>query len=113
MGPDDIPAHLLKLALLYIVKSFTYLYNLCIQKSIFPEMFKTAKVVPLPKNTDRADPNSFRPISLLSVLSKPLERLIHNHLSNFMENHSLFHHLQSGFGSQHSCHTALSALCDM
>ena len=76
-------------------------------------MFKTAKVVPLQKNTDRSDPNNFKPISLLSLLSKPLARYAHNHLSNFMENHSLFHHLQSGFRSQHSCHTALSALCDM
>ena len=76
-------------------------------------MFKTAKVVPLPKNTDRSDPNNFRPISLWYVLSKPLERHVHNHLSNFMENHTLLHHLQSGFRSRHSCHTALSALYDM
>ena len=82
------------------------------QKSVFPKMFKTTKVVPLPKNTDGSDPNNFRPISLLSVLSKPLDRHVHDHLSNFMENHSLFHHLQSGFRPQHSCHTALSALCD-
>ena len=113
MGPDDIPARLLKHALSYIVESLTYIYNLCIQKSVFPKMFKTAKVAPFPNNTDRSDPNNFRHISLLSVLSKSLEGHIHNHLSKFMENHSLFHHLQSGFRSQHSCHTALSALCDM
>ena len=76
-------------------------------------MFKTAKAVPFPKNTDRSDSNNFRTISLLSMVSKPLERHVHNHLANLMENHSLFHHLQSGFRSQHSCHTALSALCDM
>ena len=113
MGPDDIPTRLLKLALPYIIEPHTYIYNLSIQKSVFPKMFKTVKVVPLPKNTERSDPNNFRPISLLSVLSKPLERRVYNHLSNFMENHSLFHHLQSGFISQHSCHTAMSALCDM
>ena len=113
MGPDDIPARLLKPAIPYIVESLTYIYNLGIQKSVFPKMFKTAKVVPLPKHTDRSDPNNLRPISLLSVLSKRLERHIHNHLSNFIENRSLFSHLQSGFRSKHSCHTPLSALCDM
>ena len=97
MGPDDVPARLLKLALPYTVEPLTYIYKLCILKSVFPKMFKTSKVVPLPKNTDRSDPNNFRPISLLSMLSKPLERHVHNHLSNFMENHSLFRHLQSGF----------------
>ena len=76
-------------------------------------MFKTAKVVLLPKSSDRSDPNNFMPNSLLPVLSKPLERHVHNNLSTFMENHNHFHHLQSGFRSQHSSHTALSALCDM
>ena len=76
-------------------------------------MFKTAKVIPLLKSNDRSDPNNFRPISVFSVLSKPLARHVHNHLSTFMEKHNLFHNLQSGFRSQHSCHTALSAMCDM
>ena len=52
-------------------------------------------------------------MSLLSVLSKPLERHVHHHLSTFMEKHNLFHTLQSGFRSKHSCHIALSAVCDM
>ena len=55
----------------------------------------------------------FRPISLLSVLSKPLERHVHHDLSTFMEKHNLFHTLQSGFRSKRSCHTALSAMCDV
>ena len=50
---------------------------------------------------------------MLSVLSKPHERHVHNHLSTFMENNNLFHTLQSGFRPKHSCHTALSAMCDM
>ena len=71
MGPDNIPTYLLKLALPYVVESLTYIYNPCNKKkNVFPKIFKTAKVIPLPKNTDRTDPNNFRPISLLSVLSK-------------------------------------------
>ena len=114
MGPDNIPTYLLKLAFPYVVESLTYcIYNLCIKKNGFAKIFKTGKVIPLPKNTDRTDPNNFRPISLLSVLSKPLERHVRHHLSTFMEKHNLFHILQSGFRSKHSCHTALSAMCDM
>ena len=112
MGPDNMPTHLLKLALSYVVEPLTYIYNLCIKKNAFNKLFKTAKVIHLPKITDRTDPNNFRPISLLSVLSKPLKRHVHNHLS-FMEKHNLFHTLQSGFRSKHSCHTTLSAMCDM
>ena len=101
MGPDNIPNYLLKLALPYVVEPLTYIYNHCIQKNVFPKIFKTAKVIPLPKNTDRTDPNKFKPISLLSVLLKPLERHVHNQLSTFMKKHNLFHTLQSGFRPKH------------
>ena len=50
---------------------------------------------------------------MLSVLSRPLERHVHHHLSTFMAKHKPFHTLQSEFRSKHSCHTALSAMCDM
>ena len=53
MGPDNLPTYLLKLALPYIVEPLSYIYNLCIQKDVFPKMFKTAKVIAVPKNTDK------------------------------------------------------------
>ena len=58
------------------------------------------------------DPNNFRPISLLSVVSKPLERHIHTHMQKFLEQHNLLHALQSGYRKSHSCHTALIHLVD-
>jgi hypothetical protein len=112
MGLDNVPAFLLKIALPYITESLTYVYNLCIKTNVFPHAFKNAKIFPLPKTKDSCNPNDFRPISLLSVLSKPLERHMHTHLSLFMEKHELFHPFQSGFRSHHSCHTALSKMCD-
>lgn len=112
MGPDNINSKLMKLSLPYIVESLTYIYNLCIQQNTFPPALKSAKVIPLPKTKDLTDPNNFRPISLLSVLCKPIERHIHKHLTQFIDDHSLFHPLQSGFRRHHSCHTALVRLCD-
>ena len=112
MGPDNINSVMLKLALLYAVESLTYTYNLCIQQNIFPSALKAAKVIPLLKTKDCTDTNTFRPISLLSLLFKPLEKHIHQHLILFTEDHNLFHPLQSGFRRHHSCHTALIRLCD-
>ena len=48
MGPDDVPARLLKLALPYIVEPLTYKYNLCIQKSVFPNV-QNSQSSPSPK----------------------------------------------------------------
>lgn len=112
MGPDRISASLLKVSLPYIVEPLTFILNLCIKHTTFPQALKTAQVLPLPKSKDITDLNNFRPISLLSVLSKPLEKHIHIHLMEYLEKHSLLYTYQSGFRSFHSCQSALTRMCD-
>ena len=112
MGPDNITPYLLKIALPYVVESLTYVYNICIEQNIFQTALKNAKVVPLPKTNVLSDPSNYRPISLLHVISKPLERHIHKHLLQYLENNKLIHQYQSGFRPDHSCHTAPTRLCD-
>ena len=112
MSLDNITPYLLKIALPYIVKSLTYVYNLCIEQNIFPTALKNAKVVPLPKTNDLSNPSNFRPISLLPVISQSLERHIHKHLLQYLENNNLIHLYQSGFRPDHSCHTTLKRFCD-
>ena len=77
---DGISVKLLKSDFPYIAETLTYIYNLCIQNNVFPTAFKRAKVIPFPKTkTISTDPNKYRPVSILSVLSvltKPLERHI-------------------------------------
>ena len=80
MGPDNINSIMLKLALSYAVESLTYIYNLYIQQNIFHLAQKADKVVPVPKAKGVTDPNTFRPISLLSSLSKPLDKHIYKHV---------------------------------
>ena len=71
-------------------------------------------MIPLPKINDLSEPNNFRPISILPLLSKPIERhiYIYKHLLNFLTENNLLCQSQSGFRPQHSCHTALAKLCD-
>ena len=112
LGPDNISVKIIKLLSPYIVEYLTYIYNLCIDKNIFPYQLKEAKVIPLPKTKDPSHPQFLRPISLLPVLSKPLERYIHKHMYNYLNTHQLLHQYQSGFRPLHSCHTALVRLTD-
>jgi hypothetical protein len=112
MGLDNTNTFLLKLALPYIVDSITYIYNLCIKTNCFPDVWKSAKVIPLPKNNNVSDLNNFRPISILSTLSKPLEKHVHKHLANFVEDKNLFYEFQSGFRKHHSCASAITRMCD-
>ena len=71
-----------------------------------------AKVSPLYKNGPHEDVNNYRPISILPVLSKVLEKHVHDCLSAYLNNHNLLHKTQSGFRPQHSCETALVHMID-
>ena len=112
VGPDEIPVNLLKIALPHIIEPLTYVYNLCIEKNCFPSQLKEAKVIPLPKSQDTSHPKNIRPISLLPILSKPLERHIHKYMYQHLDNNKLLHKYQSGFRPKHSCQTALVNLID-
>ena len=111
-GTDNINIYLLKISLPFITKPLTHIYNTCIASNIFPDKLKHAKVIPLPKCKNANDLNDFRPISILNIISKPLEKHIHKHIYNFFETHSLFHPFQSGFRQKHSCHTASIRVVD-
>ena len=109
---DGISNQLLKLSLPYIIDSLTYVFNLCIEKNVFFFLseLKKAKVVPLPKSTDKTNPTNYQPISLLSVLSKFLEKHVHIYLNDYLEKRQLLHPFQFGFRRKYSCNTALARL---
>ena len=86
-GPDGISALMLKSVADAIVPSLTRLFNISISMGRFPECWKVSSVVPIPKSTNHSDATNYRPISLLPIVSKLLERhfyhIISDHLSNF------------------------------
>ena len=102
-GFDSISPKILQLSTPYIAETLTYLYNICLDKSYFPVAFKLAKMIPPHKKGNMDDVNNFRPISLLSAISKPLEGQIHVHMETFVEKNKLLYINQSGFRKNHSC----------
>ena len=73
---------------------------------------KIAKVIPLYKNDNNMMVNSYRPISLLPVFSKLLERLMYNRLISLINQQKLLNKFQFGFRSKHSTKLALIYLVD-
>ena len=106
-GCDNIGTRLLKIAAPYIAESVTYICNQSIITSQFPEKWKKAKVTPLHKGGPKDDLNNYRPISILSVMSKFLEKHLHDSLMTYLVKFNLLHKNQSGFRPSHSCETAL------
>ena len=111
-GTDNIGPRLLKLAAPHIADSLTFICNHSINNSTFPNKWKEAKVVPLHKNGPHEDVNNYRPISILPVMSKMLEKHVHDSLYSFLHEFNLPHKTQSGFRSKHSCETALVHMID-
>lgn len=111
-GTDNIGPRLLKIAAAEIADSVTFICNCSIQQSLFPENWKDAKVTPLHKNGPCNDMNNYRPISVLPVLSKILEKHVHCSLMTYLSEYALLHSTQSGFRSAHSCETALVSMID-
>ena len=111
-GVDGISAHMLKRSAPYITHIITEICNLSITKNQFPNDWKTAVVTPLFKKGSTDDPGNYRPISILPILSKLLERHVFNCLYEFLVCHDLLISRQSGFRSKHSCETALHLLVD-
>ena len=97
-GLDGIDGKILKLSAPVIAETLTYVYNLCIDKSHFPSQLKQARIIPIFKSGDPSQPSNYRPISILPVLSKPLEKHINKHLSKHLETYDLLHINQSGLG---------------
>ena len=82
-------------------------YGLIIQQNVIPAEWKKAKVNPLPKSGTKDDPRNYRPIFVLPVVSKVLERLIHKQLASHFDEHNLLCKSQSAFRIMHSTETTV------
>uniref|UniRef100_A0A914DXK2 Reverse transcriptase domain-containing protein n=1 Tax=Acrobeloides nanus TaxID=290746 RepID=A0A914DXK2_9BILA len=72
-GPDGITMPILKMLKEQMANSIALLINRCILDGEFPNGWKEAVVVPIPKKDNSSDPNDYRPISLLPIVSKIAE----------------------------------------
>ena len=106
-GLDKIPSSTVIAAKSVICFPLCSILNSSISSSVFPRPWKSASIKPLHKGGDRATPANYRPISLLPVCSKLLERCVNEQLTSHLHLNNLVYLLQSGFRPQHSTQTLL------
>ena len=106
-GPFSIPVKLLKLIKSPISKPLELLFNHSLSTGKVPQDFKIARVIPVFKNGSKTDINNYRPISLISVYNKLLEKLVYKRVLVFLENNKMIYSKQFGFRSNHSTEQAL------
>ena len=98
--------------MLLITPPFCHIVNLSISQGNVPRDLKSARVVPLYKKEIKTEAGNYRPVSILSIFSKILEKTVHNQISKFFQDHNLLYEFQSGFRKSYSTDTCLIYLSD-
>ena len=111
-GIDDLSGRFLKNGADILTMPITQICNLSIKFSHFPKDCKVAKIKLLYKKGTKTDPNNFRPISLLPIVSKIIEKVIHDQTMNYLTKNNLLYRYQSGVRKNHSTNNSLAYLTD-
>ena len=109
---DKISPRMLKDAALVVAKPLTRIVNESLLQGTLPSEWKYAKITPLCKKGISTVMDDYRPISVLPVVSKVLERVVHHPLHSFLNEHKLLSSFQCGFGRNHSTEFAAIAFSD-
>ena len=88
------------------------IFNLSMEKGIFPDELKIARVTPIYKTGDENDFRNYRPISVLPCFSKMLERIMYKRLYNHLSQNHMLYPKQFGFQKSHSTEHAIIQLID-
>ena len=111
-GIDNIPSKLVRDCASEISSPITYIINLSLSSSTVPSDWKMAKIIPIFKSGNSNDVDNYRPISILPVISKIQEKLVHRQLINHLEDNNMLYSNQFGFRSKKSTEQAATYFID-
>ena len=95
-----------------LAKPVSALCNQSISRGVFPSACKITKLKPIFKKGNKTDPSNCRSISLLPVISKIIEKVVHYQTDAFLSDENILYNYQSGFRADHSTNLCLSFLTD-
>ena len=101
-GPDSISPKVIKNCIQYFVNPLCDIFNKSLNSGIVPDKLKVAKIVPVYKKNDLKNVENYRPIALLSVFAKLLEKLMHKRLYEYLLKCDCLTPKQFGFCEKHS-----------
>ena len=106
-GIDEISAKVLKAAAPAIAEPLTRIFNMSIATDRFPMEWKAARVTPIFKKGQRTMLDNYRPISILPVVSKLMERILYDQMYDYLKKQNILSEHQFGFRQFHSTTTTL------
>ena len=112
-GPQSIPVKLLKLIPDLIITPLCKIISNSFTSGVFPESLKILKVIPIHEEGSTQILDNYRPISLLSVFDKIIEKLMHKRLYSFLTDHNILFQNQFVFRKHNSTTYALIHITEM
>jgi len=111
-GPDGISCRLIKENAYLLCEPLCYIYNLSLSSGVVPEKFKLAKVVPIYKKGAITQTCNYRPISLLNIFNKLLEKVVYHRLFTFLNKNKVIYKFQFGLRKHYATSLALLDVLD-
>ena len=108
-GLDGIHSRFVRDGALIIAFLQTHVINLSLIQGVVPDDLKSARVVPLFKKNDNTEVGNYRPVSILTLISKVFER---DQVESYLDQKKIFYKFQTGFRSRYSTDTCLTHLTD-
>ena len=95
-----------------ISESLASLFNACLSLGQFPSEWKCANITPVPKSKDKHLAKNYRPVSVLPVLAKVFESIVHRQLYEYFDSNGFLNSAQSGFRPNHNTQDVLKTIDD-
>jgi potassium voltage-gated channel Eag-related subfamily H protein 8 len=111
-GYDEIPEYVVKLCEKFIKGPLAHIYNISMNSGRFPEKFKVARVKPVYKKGDICSIQNYKPISILPIFSKILEKLLYSRLTVFLNKHNIITEVENWFREQKSTTAVIHSFID-
>ena len=111
-GLDKLSSRICKDAFLVLIDKLVHIFACSFETNIFPTEWKSAKVVPLYKGGEPDDVSNYRPVSLLPLPGKLLEKIVHKSVSNFFNDSNFLSEHQGGFRKGFSTLSTVADLTD-
>ena len=99
---DGMSTMVIKDVFLAIPEQIAYLFNTSIDREVVPNKWKISTIVPLPKGGDKNNVTNLRPVSLLPLPGKLLEKVMHKRISKHLEVNNILSSFQGGYRKNHS-----------
>ena len=112
LSVDELDNFAVKHAADFIAEPLHHIINLSIMQSKFPTSWKLSKIIPLHKKSSSLKPENYRPVTILSPLSKILEKVVYQQIYRYFTHNKIFHPNLHGYRQNRSTMTALIQMYD-